>query len=291
MKRDVVWCGALAGLLAFSSVLCADQLVDGRTAAVEMSRIGGGAETTMTSVDTRDGFASGVADERPVVLDDDEGAPDGPGQPPGASARPACVIFGPVKKGMTIERSVRVRNMGSADLAVSRVAISGRNGAEFKAVNPCVTPISPSKACLLPVSLKADSYGRKMAQLLIYSNDPGTVTVVPLSANAIAPKPAVTPSALKFPAVSVGATNTKPLLIRNVGLSDMTSLVEIKGPHARDFSISGTCATLEAGVPCEVQVVFGPGGKGKRTARIEITSEESQRRKKSLIVTLAGRGK
>lgn len=218
--------------------------------------------------------------------------------PPRIMITPGSINFGSVKEGETTGRRVTVKNAGAADLVVSSVEITGVNSSEISISNYC-TQVASGASCAIDVNVTPTSYGKKIAQLRIWSNDPKRPagSVVNLTGNAVPPKISVSPMSVNFGGVAKGNTSAvKSITIRNTGLSELTvGSPVITGDHPSEFSASGSCTSLTAmrtaGSPCTLQVSFTPGATGVRTAHVEIDSNDPARSGAPIVIKLSGTGK
>ena len=218
--------------------------------------------------------------------------------PPKISVNPGSLNFGSVKTDEQTVKQVTVKNLGTADLVVNSVVITGTNASEVSVVNHCAQAVAGS-SCLIDVSLTPASYGHKTAQLHIFSNDPKKTagSVIKLAADAVPPKISVSPMNVNFGGVAVGNTSVpKTITIKNTGLSELAVDSPVKsGNDPSDFTVSGSCTALTAmraaGAPCALQVTFTPGTTGARSAHIEIGSNDPARSGTPLTIKLSGIGK
>ncbi len=221
-------------------------------------------------------------------------------QPPKAKVTPGSLGFGPVKVGQSSEKSVTIGNTakeGAADMVVEAIELTGVNAPEFSFLNLCTQPVGAGATCAVKVSLTASPgatplYGRKSALMSIRSNDPGKETLlVSLSGTAGEPRMSV-PASLNFGSLRTGdASDPKPLVIRNKGVSDLTvASITPGGPDASDFAVEGSCSVIPAGSPCTLLITFTPGGKKARKARLDIVSNDPHKQPLA-TVNLRGTGK
>ena len=113
---------------------------------------------------------------------------------PRISASPASLNFGKVRLGDAPEGSITIRNTGTLDLAISRIAITDSLISEFSQTNDCAT-IPAGGSCTLTVTFTpALPFASKSAAVSISSNDPSKPSVsVKLLGNASPPKISVSP--------------------------------------------------------------------------------------------------
>jgi hypothetical protein len=176
--------------------------------------------------------------------------------------------------GVTLQKSLIVKNTGTSDLIVSGVDIAGTNSAEFSAT-VCSQPISSGNTCTITVSLTPTSYGKKIAQLTISSNSYKKSTLmVKLSGNALPPKISISPRSLNFGRVKSNPTPapSRTITLKNTGVSDLTiNSISLQGDSS--FTVDGNgCSTLAKNEKCTIIVTFDPSTTGQKTGQINIGS-------------------
>jgi hypothetical protein len=211
---------------------------------------------------------------------------------PKISASPTSVKFGDVKLGGTSAQTITIKNTGTSDLVISNVSITGSNASEFIQTNNCTT-IPKSGSCTITVTFNPIllPFGQKSAIVSIASNDPKKPTVnVKVSGNAPPPKISASPTSVKFGDVTLGGTSAKTITIKNSGTSDLViSNVSITGSNASEFIQTNNCTTIAKGESCTSTVTFAPTSVGKKSAIINILSNDP---KTPIVnVKLSGNGK
>ena len=108
---------------------------------------------------------------------------------PNISVSPTSHDFGDVTVGSTsTAQTFIISNMGTADLAIDTISLTGTNTSEFfiQNNNCSAQTIAPSETCTVDVVFSPTSEGSKSANLSMPSNDPGTLTLeVPLSGTGV----------------------------------------------------------------------------------------------------------
>jgi len=193
--------------------------------------------------------------------------------------------------------SVTVTNAGVSPLQILSIDIIGDDASVFS-----LTPASDCPAeltnlgdfCTISVTATSDNYDARQAQLQISSNDPKKpLTIVRLKARAKPPKISRKPGGLNFGKVTVGVPIDKTLTITNKGITDLTiGVITTSGDHPGDFSTltADTCSgsTLITDGTCTLTVTFTPSVVGKRSAILQVPSNDPKR--SPLSVKLRGIG-
>jgi hypothetical protein len=83
----------------------------------------------------------------------------------------------------------------------------------------------------------------------------------------------LTPSSLKFSSQIVGSVSaTQTAFLSNSGTGVLhVSNTSVVGP----FQAQNTCSTVQAGTPCQMQIVFVPTGLGSQTGTLTVTADGS----------------
>jgi len=178
---------------------------------------------------------------------------------PHVGAQPASVDFGTVYVGLTSDRDVTLKNVGSAPLEIGSLSF---DNADWTLVVTPGLPATLGQNGSLPLTLRWTPSGACApctGNLLVGSNDPDAPTLaVPLTGEGLVPPEIdVTPTSLKAAlATTLGPTaltTTKKLVIANTGGSDLTWSAEalsslpaavVNGPNAEgpkdDPGVPGT---------------------------------------------------
>jgi hypothetical protein len=207
---------------------------------------------------------------------------------PKMSLSPRSLNYGPMKAGVSAQKTVTISNKGTAQLLIDSISISGANATEFSQTNNC-TAIAPKGTCTVAVIFNPIlPFAKKVASLIITSNDAKKSTAkIKLSGTVSPSKISVRPLSLGFGTKFVAGTPViKTLMVYDTGVSDLkiNSLL-ITGPNASDFSQTNDCGTVQSGGNCSVIVKYTPDDRtGRKSALLVISSNDPK--KQNLIVTL-----
>jgi len=196
---------------------------------------------------------------------------------PQLSVSPSSIDFGSVSDGLKSNTSLVLSNLGSANLTVSMITISG---AEF-AISGISTPatISAGQSVTAVVAFSPTAVGGTTGNVSITSNDPVNPTVnVPLSgtgSTAASGQLSGSPASLSFGTVGVGSPSSQSIQLTNTG----NAAVHITSVSARGtgFSATGVTApaTLSPSQTATLSVTFDPTTTGNVTGSITILSDAS----------------
>jgi len=233
------------------------------------------------------------------------------------SLSPLSVNFGGVKVGSSSSpRTVTISNVGTADLSVTAMAVSGTHAADFS-LDPgdgtggtCgSTPVTVTAAgnCTVTVTFSPSASGTRSASLGITSDDPDEPSVsVALAGTGAVPDINVTDSvapagdlAVDFGDVTVATPSAaQTITVANNGTADLNvTNMTVTGANAADFSLNVTgggspCGSTSPVVPqsssCTVTITFTPAALGARNASLGITSDDPD--ESPVNVSLQGNG-
>lgn len=205
---------------------------------------------------------------------------------PVVSLTPATLEFGnQTIGGLYPARRVRLSNVGTADLAVASVVVSGTGFVNASATAcPAVLPVGAG--CDIDIAFGATEARLYTGALTITDNAAGSPHTVVLRGTGLASavpvltwSPMVT--TLDFGMVSAGSTSAvQTVTVLNQGPGGATlTLLNATGPDANAFSVTGgTCNLTDPlfeGASCTVNLVFSPGSAGAKTAQVQVASTGS----------------
>ena len=203
---------------------------------------------------------------------------------PLATLAPATLDFGnQTTGGLYPTRQVRLTNSGTADLAVTGIAISG---AGFTGVtSACPAVLAPAASCAIDVAFVATAAIAYSGAVTVTSNAAGSTPAALRGTGVAAALPvlvfAPAATSLDFGNVSAGSVSAvQTVTVQNQGPGGVTlTVLNAIGAGASSFSVvGGTCALgtpLFQGNSCTVDVRFAPGSAGLKTASVQIASTGS----------------
>ncbi|MDQ1697391.1 MAG: hypothetical protein QOJ03_2744 [Frankiaceae bacterium] len=179
--------------------------------------------------------------------------------------------FGTVPRGDTATRNVVIQNIGTGDLSITNVALSGASDAAYS-----LSPSSPTSGTLPPGGslvaqvifsppASATAPGPLTGSLVVTSDDPSNPSVsVPATGTVGLPKAAVSPGSINFGVVCPGSFADKQLTVTNTGTAPLTiNSITIGGGSSAGLSvlsIPGLPQTLPVGSHLSFTVRFAPPG-------------------------------
>tara|TARA_B100000941_G_C28501320_1_gene554424 strand:+ start:1164 stop:2594 length:1431 start_codon:yes stop_codon:yes gene_type:complete len=207
-------------------------------------------------------------------------------------------------------RTFSIRNDGDQTLRIGVVSVTGINSDQFTIDRAPATFIPPGEESSLNVSYNPNREGTHRVSILITSNDPSPTKRTysfTLRGTGVSQQPSITvtgngleiisgddsPSPdnhTLFPDTDLQSISTRIFTIANTGDSTLTiSSVDILGPHAPDFGISGSPPSrLAPDETFPLRITFRPAEQGARLANLRIMSNDPSTR--AFEISLEGLG-
>ncbi len=210
---------------------------------------------------------------------------------PDIEVSPLVHDFGNVRVNTGATQPVTISNLGTSNLVVSALNLTGTNAGEFS-FSGVTLPlnIAPGNSFAVPVTFTPATPGPKSAALDVVSNDLDEPMVsVSFSGSGVTPEIEVQPLALDFGDVTLGNTASQTVVIHNLGDFPLTvSGTALVGAHAAEFAITagGAPFVLNPGENQTVTVTFIPLTVGPKTASMRITSDDDD--ESTVDVSLSG---
>ena len=219
---------------------------------------------------------------------------------PEIDVAPSSIDYGRLRVGRTAERSVTVRNNGSGTLSLVGTAIEGPDSAEFRvSAGGSSGDLAPGGSRTITVRFAPNTgggdmeSGSKSATLRIWSNDPNSPTLVPLTGQAVRPSARLTITSLDFGSQRVGTTARIDTVVLTNPCTDTLRIgsITLSGTDATAFSIAsgGSTTLLPPDSSLRLVTTFSPTATRSYGARIQITHDDELSGGVSEI-TLSGQG-
>jgi hypothetical protein len=187
--------------------------------------------------------------------------------------------FGQVVQYGTNERTLAIRNSGSATLRLESIEVRGGDGAFGITDRGCAAELAAGASCAVSLRFSPSRLGSAEARLEIRHNAGRSPSAVELLGTATAlpvPAIAVEPPEVRFGALPIDElSEILTIKVRSTGQArlDLGSY-EIDGEHAGDFYIvPASCQGLSSLLPdsdCTIGVRFRPQAGGLRRGRIVV---------------------
>jgi hypothetical protein len=201
------------------------------------------------------------------------------------ASTPAKVAEGTSDVNVRTSQTVTLKNLGSASLRVSSVAIDPKsaNPTDFAVTaNTCTSALGLDAICTVTVSFTPSATGARTANLLVTHNQIRSPMSIPLKGFGRTPGTAavaaLSPTSLDLGTVHVGSVGDEQI-VQVANLNGTAPLnvtkVALTGPNASDFRLVADCTAqrVDPGYSCPVGVAFAPLHDGTRKATLTITDD------------------
>jgi uncharacterized protein (TIGR03382 family) len=196
------------------------------------------------------------------------------------SSNPSQLSFG----SQTITKpaaavSFTLQNNTSVPYQLASFTFGGDNGGDFAFATP-VAPqtLAAGDTVTLAVVFTPTAMGSRSGTLSISTDDPSTTVDLPLDGVGLSPILSVTPVAIDFGPVNVGATATHAVTVANTGTVALQVQSEtILGDSAADFVLDQpltALATVDPGSSLNVPVRYAPTAGKSSFATLVLTTDD-----------------
>jgi Transmembrane protein 131-like N-terminal len=214
---------------------------------------------------------------------------------PGSLTFPATVL-----RKTSASQTASIRNPGRAPLILDEVTPG--TGGDYVLIDdrcgPYPKTLSPGSECEVDIAFRPIYDGTRSGGLMVRSNVPGPMQVLPLTGDGIAqPEVTAKPADLDFGDQPLNTSGAPARFeVTNTGTAPLTiSATAIAGVAPGDFRIvGGSCrATMKRPVvvpqeqSCDLEIDFRPTALGARVATVDVTSNAPG---PASVITLAGTG-
>lgn len=202
---------------------------------------------------------------------------------------PTSVQFGAIGVGVSSTATLTITNPGTSPVTFYGVTASGGFSIASSSCPPNGGTLAAGASCSLTIAITPTAPGTLSGVLSLSTSASSQPLTVQLVATAAASTLSVSPAALSFNALTVGASTTLPLTLTANGPLPITGIAAtLSGANSADFTLSTPCpATLQPGASCTAVVTFTPSGTGSRTATLSLASSDPS---SPLGVPLSGSG-
>jgi hypothetical protein len=184
-------------------------------------------------------------------------------------------------KEASAEKTVTLKNNGTANLTKIEIATGGTNKKDFDIAksSTCKTSLAAGAECKINLTFKPSALGAMEASLTV-TTSAGSSPSVTLKGTGVA---AVAGVELSTPSIDFGnqgikvTSIEKTVTLKSVGTAALNKLkISLDGTDKKDFEIakSTTCkGSVMAGETCQINVMFTPSAKGNRQATLIVESD------------------
>ena len=194
------------------------------------------------------------------------------------------LAFGDHDLGTSTTLTATLRNLGSGDLPLGAVRLTGPQAAAFSlGAGGCAgATLAGDAVCSQAVRFVPSAAGDATASLEVLGADGTVLSRISLTGHGIAPpappRATLSPTSVTYAAQRVTTTSGDQLVtVRNTGGDPLTvTSATLSGTAAGDYAatVGAACANVLAGATCTVVVRFAPLAAGTRTAALTIRSND-----------------
>jgi hypothetical protein len=198
---------------------------------------------------------------------------------PAIALEPTSLTFGAVLIGGSSSLVAQVRNVGTAALTVTSIALCGGTSGEYTWSGSSVPfAVAPGGSADLTVTYAPADAGTDSGCLAVSSDDPASpvvnLGVSGTGATVVAAAIAVTPAALGFGTVSIGSSATRTTQVRNDGNAVLNvSLIARCAGTTAEFAFSPATLTVAAGQSATLSVSYTPTEAASDAGCIALTHD------------------
>ncbi|MGI5860984.1 MAG: choice-of-anchor D domain-containing protein [Myxococcales bacterium] len=196
-----------------------------------------------------------------------------------ADKKELTVNFGSLPfDGGSLERAVRLRNLGDVDLVIEGVTPAAGDPVDF-ALEPAgyQAVLAPGESAFLALVFKPSDVGQRSGTLTVSADDPaGAPVLIHLTARGDATRLCLEPKSVDFGNIDMGTVSpAKQVLLRNCGTREL-EIAEAALERDPDFRIVQPLAAnkLRPGEGAPVAIVLEPTSIGAKIGRLKVSSTD-----------------
>ena len=175
----------------------------------------------------------------------------------------------------SIPQTVKLTNVGSADLDVTGIAITGADPGDFVQSDNCTPTVAAGASCAITVTFTPTAQGVRTASMSLTDNAAGSLQTVPLTGRGTFLQ--WSPRSLNLSDQKVGTSSpAQTVTLTNAGPTPITLFsIGMAGVNPGDFSQTNTCgSSLNPGASCTIEVTFTPTAVAGRLAHVAIRDSD-----------------
>ena len=194
------------------------------------------------------------------------------------SFSPTTLDFGSLNLGGAGTLGVTVTNTSAAPVTFTSVTAGGDYSVARGTCPLNGTSLAAGVSCTLQVTFTPTAAGTRPGVLSLSSDSTALPLTEPLTGVAVAGQLQITPGALPFGSIAVGAPASLTITALNTGTASVKGISSVlSGANAADFAVTVPCPTsmLAPGQGCSITVTFTPAALGARAANLVVSSSDA----------------
>ncbi|MEO5913989.1 MAG: choice-of-anchor D domain-containing protein [Luteolibacter sp.] len=212
----------------------------------------------------------------------------------------STVGFGTIDESDTLTKTFTISNSGIGSLVIQGISSTGTNAASFIVGAPVLSTVPPGGTTTFDVTFSPAGVGNRVGAIVIASNDPdaessflfnvkGTGLGAPeIFVSQPFSSELVTGTTNDFGSVKIGSRYSKTFVIKNTGTDVLKNLAVSLSGSATYSKTDLTVTKLNPGEKTSFSVTFKPGSTGKKSATLEIASNDAT--EPTITLSLVGVG-
>jgi P pilus assembly chaperone PapD len=213
------------------------------------------------------------------------GVPPAPTQTYLLAASTSSLSFGNALVGSSASQTVTLTNSGTGSVTISQAVVTGA-GFSVGGFTGAVT-LTAGQSLTLTAGFAPASAGSAAGSISVVSNASNSPATIALSGTGVQPRISVSPASASFGNVTVGASGSQVLTIKNVGTANLS--VTQAALAGTGFSLTGLTLplTVAPGSSSAFTLGFTPASASSFTGSVTLVSNAPS---SPLVVALAGTG-
>ncbi len=191
-------------------------------------------------------------------------------QSPSVTLSSTSLAFGSQTVGTTsAAQTVTLTNSGSANLAITSIALTGTNTNQYGETNTCPASLASGASCTISVTFSPTITSTVTANVSITDNAAGSPQTISLLGTGASAAVGLSPSSVTFASQGVGTTSAAQTVTLTNNGSVTLAITSITA--STNFGQTNNCGTsLVSGAACTINVTFSPSTTGTLTGSISV---------------------
>ena len=198
---------------------------------------------------------------------------------------PIALDFGSVQLGATSTLPLQITNTSTTPATFNSIFTTG----DYTATGTCPTPgdpLAPATTCTEQITFTPTQTGTRTGTISIATSLSALPINAPLTGIGIQSHLQITPSALDFASIAIGASANLTLTLANSGSAPVTNIsLNLSGDYA--LTVPCTATILAPNATCNATITFTPTALGQRAGTLTIASSDPN---SPTLVPLTGTG-
>ena len=184
----------------------------------------------------------------------------------------SALSFGSLAVGVTATLPVTLTNTGTSAATINSITVTGAYTVGGSCPAPGAT-LAAGAACTVQVTFTPTSSATFNGTLSVATSATNLPITAALTGVGTQSRLVISPSALAFGSIVVGAAANLSVTLQNTGTAAVSALTLVA---TGDYAVTIPCpaTTLAVGATCTAQVTFSPNATGQRNGTLTVTSSD-----------------